>query len=57
MFISKIHHISLSVKDLDKSKSFYKSLFVDILGYKVSLELEDFLAIDFDGGFLFEISQ
>ena len=57
MFKSKIDHISLSVKDIDKSKSFYKSLFVNILGYKVSLEQEDFLAIDFDGSFLFEISQ
>jgi glyoxylase I family protein len=57
MFKPKIDHIALSVKDINESKSFYKSLFVDFLGYKVSLESDEFLAIDFAGEFLFEIWQ
>jgi len=57
MFKPKIDHVALSVKDIIESKSFYKSLFVDFLGYRVSDESENFLAIDFGGEFLFEIWQ
>ena len=57
MFTPKIDHLALSVKSIKESKKFYKALFVDFLGYKISLESESFLAIDFDGQFLLEISQ
>lgn len=57
MFKLKIDHVAFTVKDVNKSKSFYKLLFVDFLGYRVSDETENFLAIDFDGEFLFEIWQ
>jgi extradiol dioxygenase family protein len=57
MFVPKIDHLVLSVKDIKESKKFYKALFVDFLDYQISLESEDFLAIDFSGQFLLEICQ
>ena len=57
MFIPKIDHLALSVKSIAESKKFYKALFVDFLGYKIHEETENFLAIDFEGQFLLEITQ
>lgn len=57
MFTPKIEHIALTVKDLVTSKDFYTQLFVLGLGCKIIEETDTFLAIDFNGGFLFELWQ
>jgi catechol 2,3-dioxygenase-like lactoylglutathione lyase family enzyme len=60
MSISKIYpkvdHITLTVKDFQKSKDFYTQLFVDYLGGEVVLDFEDVFGIRFENGFMFEIS-
>lgn len=52
----KVDHISLTVKDFQKSKVFYTDLFVNYLGGKVEIEDDNLLGIMFQNGFLFEIS-
>jgi catechol 2,3-dioxygenase-like lactoylglutathione lyase family enzyme len=52
----KIDHITLNVKNFEKSKQFYKSLFVDYLGGFVLLDNEYVFGIRFSNNFLFEIS-
>ena len=60
MPISKIYprvdHITLTVKDFQKSKEFYTKLFVDCLCGEIVLDFEDVFGIRFEGGFMLEIS-
>jgi|694.fasta_scaffold40423_5 catechol 2,3-dioxygenase-like lactoylglutathione lyase family enzyme len=54
--LPRIDHITLNVKDFEKSKQFYKSLFVDYLGGFVHLDNQYVFGIRFENNFLFEIS-
>jgi catechol 2,3-dioxygenase-like lactoylglutathione lyase family enzyme len=38
----QIPHLILTVKDFERSKQFYKSIFIDTLGCEVKIESEDF---------------
>lgn len=52
-----IDHITIRVKDVEKSKAFYESIFQP-LNYKLSFgDAGIFYAFDLGGGFLFEIAQ
>ncbi len=52
----KVDHITLTVKDFQKSKAFYTDLFVNYLGGKIEINDENLFGILFQNGFLFEIS-
>lgn len=54
--LPRIDHITLTVKDFEKSKEFYKSLFVDYLCGFVLLDTDDVFGVRFGSNFLFEIS-
>jgi catechol 2,3-dioxygenase-like lactoylglutathione lyase family enzyme len=54
--LPRIDHITLTVKDFEQSKQFYKSLFVDYLGGFVHLDNKYVFGIRFENNFLFEIS-
>ena len=54
--LPRIDHITLTVKDFEQSKQFYKSLFVDYLGGFVRLDNKYVFGIRFENNFLFEIS-
>lgn len=52
----KVDHITLTVKDFEKSKEFYTKLFGDYFGAEIVLDFEDVFGLRFIGGFMFEIS-
>jgi catechol 2,3-dioxygenase-like lactoylglutathione lyase family enzyme len=54
--LPRVDHISLTVKDFEASKTFYKSLFVDYLGGTILLDDENVFGIRFASNFLFEFS-
>jgi catechol 2,3-dioxygenase-like lactoylglutathione lyase family enzyme len=52
----RVDHITLTVKDFEKSRSVYTELFVNHFGGEVVLDFEDVFGIRFNGNFMFEIS-
>lgn len=54
--LPKVDHITLTVKDFQKSKEFYTKLFVNYLGANILLDEEKMFGVQFDSGFLFEIT-
>lgn len=52
----KVDHITLTVKDFAKSKSFYKELFVDFFGGETALDELDVFGVRFGKGFMFGIT-
>jgi glyoxylase I family protein len=53
----KVDHLTLTVKDFAKSKSFYTELFVHYLGSRVEIDDSDLFGIMFENGFLFELRE
>jgi catechol 2,3-dioxygenase-like lactoylglutathione lyase family enzyme len=53
----KVDHITLTVKNFQKSKLFYTDLFVNYLGGKIEIDDSDLFGIIFLNGFLFEIRE
>jgi catechol 2,3-dioxygenase-like lactoylglutathione lyase family enzyme len=51
----KIDHITLAVKDFDKSKIFYTDLFVNYFGGEIVLDDFDVFGVRFSSNFMFEI--
>ena len=52
----RVDHITLTVKDFEKSKEFYKKLFADYLGGSIALDSQYVFGIKFSNNFLFEVT-